>query len=87
MAGMCPSLVAEWLAGASDETGSLDVRRLTVDELERWVWFGATWRLVEISERRVIVDLCQCTGELVERRGSSDPAVLDYVRRHPPADA
>jgi hypothetical protein len=66
----------------------LDVRPpLTVEELERWVAFGATWRLVEISDRRAIVDMCQCTGELVQQRGSNDPIVLEYLRNHPPADA
>lgn len=61
--------------------------RLTVEELERWVAFGATWRVVEMSERGAVVDLCQCTGELVEQRESSDPLVLEYLRDHPTADA
>jgi hypothetical protein len=61
-------------------------RPLTVDELERWESFGATWRLVEISDRRAVVDLCQCTGELVEQRGASDPLVLDYLRGHSPVE-
>lgn len=87
LASLC-SLVPEWLAGASDEIGSLDVKRqLTVEELERWLVFGATWRLVEISDCRAVVDLCQCTGELVERRGASDPMVVEYLRSHPLADA
>jgi hypothetical protein len=60
---------------------------LTVEELERWVAFGATWRLVTLSEQRALVDLCQCTGELVERRGTDDPVVLAYLRDHPPLDA
>jgi hypothetical protein len=61
-------------------------KRLTVEELDRWVKFGATWRVVEISDRYVIVDMCQCTGELVQQRDSSDPVVLDYLRTHPRAD-
>jgi hypothetical protein len=66
---------------------SVDVSRpVTVDELERWESFGATWRLVEISDRRAVVELCQCAGELVEQRGASDPLVLDYLRSHSPAD-
>jgi hypothetical protein len=59
---------------------------LTVDELVRWTSFGATWRLVEISDQHAVVDLCQCTGELVERRDSSDPLLVAYVRSHRPAD-
>ena len=60
---------------------------LTVEELERWVAFGATWRVVTISDRRAIIDLCQCTGERVEQRASSDPIVVEYLRSHPPADS
>lgn len=59
---------------------------LTIEELERWVAFGATWRLVEISDQGAVVDMCQCTGELVDRRGATDPIVLAYLRNHPPAD-
>jgi hypothetical protein len=55
---------------------------LTVDDLERWVTFGARWHLVEISERRAVVDLCQCTGEFVERRDASEPEVIEYLRSH-----
>jgi hypothetical protein len=58
-------------------------RPLTVEELERWVAFGAIWRLVEISDGRAVVDMCQCTGELVERRGASDPIVLAYLGCRP----
>jgi hypothetical protein len=50
------------------------------------VLFGATWRLVQITDSRAIVDLRQCTGELVERRVASDPVVLRYLRdASPPA--
>ena len=55
---------------------------LTVAELQRWAAFGATWRLVDISDQHAIVDMCQCTGELVQRRDTSDPLVLDYLRHH-----
>jgi hypothetical protein len=55
---------------------------LTVDALERWVLFGAQWRVVELSDDRTVVDLCTCTGELVERHQSDDPALIAYVRSH-----
>lgn len=58
------------------------MRPLTVEELERWVAFGATWRVVEISDRGALVDLCQCTGEVEEQRVANDPAVLKYLRDH-----
>ncbi len=45
---------------------------LTVEHLERWALSGAHWRVVDISSEQVVVDLCACTGELVERRQSGD---------------
>lgn len=62
----------------SDETE----RPLTNEELERWVIFGGRWRLAGVSGELAVVDLCQCTGELVERRETRDAAVIDYVRTH-----
>jgi hypothetical protein len=59
---------------------------LTVEELERWAAFGATWRVIELSERHAVVDMCQCTGELELRRVSNDPIVLDYLRGQLSAD-
>jgi hypothetical protein len=53
---------------------------LTIDDLERWVLFGADWRVVDLSDELVVVDLCACTGEPVERRHSDDPVLIGYVR-------
>ncbi len=53
---------------------------LTIDDLERWVLFGAQWRVVDLSDERVVVDLCTCTGQPVERRESADPALIGYLR-------
>jgi hypothetical protein len=53
---------------------------LTIDRLERWVHFGAHWRLVAASSDRAVVDLCACTGELVERVECGDAAVIEYLR-------
>jgi hypothetical protein len=52
---------------------------LTIDALERWVLFGAQWRIVEFSSERAVVDLCPCTGEPVERLESDDPALISSV--------
>ncbi len=52
---------------------------------------GGPWRdvrVVEISDQRAVVDMCQCTGELVEQRGSNDPIVLEClvsIRRPTPS--
>ena len=53
---------------------------LTVDALERWVLFGATWRVVHLSDEQAVVDLCTCMGEPVERLESYDPALIAYLR-------
>ena len=53
---------------------------LTLADLERWELFGATWRVVEVTDDRALLDMCACTGQLVERRASGDLALIDYVR-------
>ena len=53
---------------------------LTIDVLERWVLFGAQWRIVDLSGQSAVVDLCACTGEPVERLESDDPTVIRYLR-------
>ena len=53
---------------------------LSIDRIERWVLFGAQYRIVEISSGHAVVDFCTCTGALVERLQSDDPAVIDYLR-------
>jgi anti-sigma-K factor RskA len=52
---------------------------LTIEQLEHWVSSGAHWRAVAVSNAHAVVDLCACTGELVERRQSDDPAVINYL--------
>lgn len=55
-------------------------RRGTIQELEDWERNGAEWRPVEISSGRAMVDLCSCTGELMERVVSDDPQFVEFVR-------
>jgi hypothetical protein len=64
-----------------DKLKPVTTEALTVEHLDRWVLSGAHWRVIDISNSRVVVDLCACTGEPVERRQSDDPAVIDYLRR------
>jgi hypothetical protein len=54
--------------------------RATITELEDWERNGAVWRPVEIRSGRAVVDLCSCTGELMERVQSDDPEFIEYVR-------
>ena len=53
---------------------------VTIDRLKCWVLAGAHWRVVDISNGHVVVDLCTCTGEPVERAQSDDPVVIGYLR-------
>lgn len=48
--------------------------------LERWEDNGAMWRAVHVSDAKVIVDLCTCTGEPVDRLESTDPELIGFVR-------
>ena len=57
---------------------------LTIDALERWVLFGAQWRIVDLSGESAVVELCRCTGEIVERLESDDPALIRYLRSAQP---
>ena len=53
---------------------------LPIDGLERWLLFGAHWRVVDISNQHAVVDLCTCTGEPLERLHTEDPSVIGYLR-------
>lgn len=53
---------------------------LTIEHLERWVMFGAHWRVVELAPDHAVVDMCACTGELVERAESDDAVLIAYLR-------
>lgn len=62
-------------------------RQVTIEELERWVLSGAQWRVVDISAKHALVDMCACTGEPMERVESGDPSVIGYLRTaHPELD-
>jgi hypothetical protein len=56
---------------------------LTLAELQRWELFGAKSRVVEVGGERAVVELCSCTGELVERRESDDPELIAHLRTLP----
>ena len=53
---------------------------LTVEELERWELFGARWRIVDIADDQVVIDLCTCDGQPVDRRVSGDADLISHVR-------
>lgn len=55
-------------------------REGTIDELKDWERSGAVWRPAEISSARAVVDLCSCSGELMDRVESDDPEFVTFVR-------
>ena len=58
-------------------------RQATIHELEDWELNGATWRALELSKERAVVELCTCYGETVDVVESDDPQFIDFVRTHP----
>jgi hypothetical protein len=56
------------------------VRAATIDELERWEEYGAVWRPLELSDARVVVELCTCYGEPVDVVQSEDAELIAFVR-------
>lgn len=58
---------------------------LSTEELERWEAHGATWRTIEITDQRVVVELCTCYGEPVDVRVGESAEVIAYVRNAQPA--
>jgi hypothetical protein len=58
-------------------------RAPTVAELERWRDHGATWRVRELTDEQVEVELCTCSGEPVDQFRSDDPAVTAFLRGQP----
>jgi hypothetical protein len=53
---------------------------LTVADLQRWEEHGALWRVKDIGDQRVVVELCTCYGEPVDLVQSEAPEVIAYVR-------
>ena len=62
------------------------MQKLTIDALTTWTDAGGTWRVVDISPDQVLVDLCACTGEPMQRTCSADPEVIAWIRTAPNPD-
>jgi hypothetical protein len=67
-------------AGAPGGHGGDAVNTVTVEHLEDWVLNGANWRAVELDDRHAVIDMCSCTGELMDRVQSDQDEVIEYVR-------
>ena len=67
-----PDRPAEF-GGASDQPRSVEI-------LERWQCFGATWRVVSLTEESVTIALCRCDGgEEVQRLTATDGDLLRWL--------
>jgi hypothetical protein len=53
-----------------------------VADLERWEDNGASWRALEVSDERAVVELCTCYGEPVDVLTGEAPELVAYVREH-----
>ena len=53
---------------------------LTVAALRRWEDNGATWRALEVSDERAVVELCTCSGEPVDTLQGVAPEFIEFVR-------
>jgi hypothetical protein len=58
-----------------------------VAELQDWEFHGATWRVLELDEQRVVLELRSCSGEPMDRVESDDPGLIEYVRDHSDSDS
>ncbi|MBV9466731.1 MAG: hypothetical protein JO169_11530 [Solirubrobacterales bacterium] len=55
---------------------------LSIEDLERWEANGATWRVIEVTDQRAVVELCTCYGEPVDRLQGDEPELIEFVRAH-----
>jgi hypothetical protein len=49
-----------------------------VDRFAQWLASGGSLRLVSMADGEATVDLCACTGEIMERAATRDP---EWLRR------
>jgi hypothetical protein len=53
---------------------------LTVSELEDWELHGATWRALEVTDERAVVELCSCSGEPMDLVEGDSAELIEFVR-------
>jgi hypothetical protein len=56
--------------------GSRESPTVTVEYLQEWEGRGAVWRAVRVSDDRVVIDLCSCSGEPMERVQSDEQELV-----------
>jgi hypothetical protein len=55
--------------------------------LERWEAHGATWRILTLTERLAVVQLCTCHGTPVDELRSTDPELIRFLSARGDGDA
>jgi hypothetical protein len=55
---------------------------LSIEDLKRWEENGATWRAIEVSDQRAVVELRTCYGEPVDQLEGDAPELIEFVRSH-----
>ena len=60
----------------------MSVENVTLEYLKGWELHGATWRPLDVSDERAVIQLCSCTGEPMDRVQSEEPELIAYVRAH-----
>lgn len=55
-----------------------------IDDLERWGDHGATWRALEVTDQRAVLELCACYREPVDTVQSEARELIAFVREHRP---
>ncbi len=57
-----------------------------IADLERWEDSGATWRVLELTHQRALIELCTCSSEPVDVLQSEDPELIKFVSRRRDAE-
>jgi hypothetical protein len=52
----------------------------TIEYLKDWELHGASWKALEITDRKAVIELCSCFGEPMDRIEGDDPELIAYVR-------
>jgi hypothetical protein len=52
-----------------------------VHKLRQWADSGGSIRVAQLGQAEAVVELCTCTGELMERLSPVAPSVLDELAR------
>ncbi|MBV9311168.1 MAG: hypothetical protein JOZ73_10060 [Solirubrobacterales bacterium] len=60
---------------------------ITLADLERWEDHGATWRTLELSDSRAVLELCTCYGEPVDVVEGTRRELIEFVRAQGSASA